>query len=355
MATVVLLPAAPSAPTAPGTPSAVTATAGNASATITWTAPYDGGAPISFYTVTPYTGGVAQQPSQVTGNPPSTTATVPGLTNGTSYTFTVSATNAVNTGSASAPSNAVTPTSTPQGKWGPVLAWPIVTVHSVLMHNGKLLQWDGWETPEPTDIYDPAAQTFTTVNAPSSNFCSGNVQLPDGRVMTVGGYGTTTTGNLGIVDTNIFDPVTQTWTRVANMHLPRWCPDVVELADGRYVAISGTSSSSGAWADTPEVYDPVANTWTLLSKVSTSQVHEEEYPFSYLAPNGNVFTIGPSEDQSFFLDVGNQTWSSFLGRHCANDPGAAGRAWRPHWGHRHSRKRLGFSDLDRTGRRRLDD
>ena len=43
--------------------------------------------------------------------------------------------------------------------------------------------------------------------------------------------------------------------------------------------------------------------------MSTSQVHEEEYPFSYLAPNGKVFTIGPSEDQSFFLDVNNQTWT----------------------------------------------
>ena len=177
------------------------------------------------------------------------------------------------------------------------------------MHNGKLLQWDGWQTPEPTDVYDPAAQTFTTVNAPSSIFCSGNVQLPDGRIMTVGGYGVTTTGNQGLVDTNIFDPATQAWTRVANMHLPRWYPDLVELSDGRYVAISGNSTSNSTWADTPEVYDPAANTWTLLSKVSTSQVHEEEYPFSYLAPNGKVFTIGPSEDQSFFLDVNNQTWT----------------------------------------------
>jgi Galactose oxidase-like, Early set domain/Fibronectin type III domain/Glyoxal oxidase N-terminus len=309
MAALVLMPASQGAPTAPGAPSGVTATAGNASASVTWTAPYNGGSTITSYTITPYTGGVAQQATAVTGSPPATSAAVTGLTNGTSYTFTVSATNAVGTGSASAPSNAVTPSATPQGQWGPVLTWPIVAVHSVLMHNGKMLQWDGWDTPEPTEVYNPAAQTFTTVNAPSSNFCSGNVQLPDGRIMTAGGYGITTTGNQGLVDTNIFDPATQTWTRVANMHLPRWYPDLVELPDGRYVAISGNSTSSGAWADTPEVYDPTTNTWTLLSNVSTSQVHEEEYPFSYLAPNGKVFTIGPSEDQSFFLDVNNQTWT----------------------------------------------
>ncbi|HLK02321.1 MAG TPA: galactose oxidase-like domain-containing protein, partial [Streptosporangiaceae bacterium] len=309
MTTLVLAAAAQGSPTVPGAPTGVSATGGNASASVTWTAPANGGSPITSYTVTPYQNGVAQQATTVTGNPPATSTTVTGLTNGTSYTFTVSATNSIGTGPASAPSNSVTPNPVIQGKWGPLQTWPIVAVHSVLLNNGKLMQWDGWDTPEPTEVYDPAAQTFTTVNAPSSNFCAGNVQLPDGRVMTVGGWGATTTGNQGIVDTDIFNPATQTWTRVANMNVPRWYPDVVELSDGRYVAISGNSTNSGTWADTPEVYDPTANKWTLLSNVNTSQVHEEEYPFSYLAPNSKVFTIGPSEDKSFFLDVGSQTWT----------------------------------------------
>ena len=164
---------------------------------MTWTAPSDGGSPITSYTVTPYQGGVAQQPTTVTGNPPATSATVTGLTNGTSYTFTVTATNAVGTGPASAPSNPVTPSPTPQGQWGPLLDVADRRGAFVLMHNGKLLQWDGWQTPEPTEVYDPAAQTFTTVNAPSSIFCSGNVQLPDGRIMTVGGYGGDDNGQPG--------------------------------------------------------------------------------------------------------------------------------------------------------------
>ena len=78
---------------------------------MTWTAPSDGGSPITSYTVTPYMAGVAQQATTVTGNPPATSATVTGLTNNTSYTFTVGATNAVGTGPASAPSNAITPSS----------------------------------------------------------------------------------------------------------------------------------------------------------------------------------------------------------------------------------------------------
>ncbi|GAB3443519.1 hypothetical protein GCM10027517_22100 [Phycicoccus ginsengisoli] len=97
------------AATAPSTPTGVTAKAGDGSATLTWTAPYNGGSAITSYTVTPYVGSTKQAAVTVTGNPPATTATVTGLTNGTAYTFTVSATNALGTSSESSPSAAVTP------------------------------------------------------------------------------------------------------------------------------------------------------------------------------------------------------------------------------------------------------
>ena len=94
-------------PTVPGAPTSVSAAAGNGSATVSWTAPSNGGSAITSYTVTPYVGATAQLATVVGGSV--TSATVTGLTNGTSYTFKVSATNAVGTGPASAASNAVTP------------------------------------------------------------------------------------------------------------------------------------------------------------------------------------------------------------------------------------------------------
>ena len=299
----------PTAPTAPAAPTNVTATAANQTANVAWTAPSNGGSPITSYTVTPFVGATAQTPATITGTPPVTNTTITGLTNGTAYTFKVTASNAIGTSPDSAASNSVTPAVSTAGEWGAPINQSYVAVHSVLLNTGKLLQWDGWLAPQPTSVWDVATNQTTTIIPHASIFCSGNVQMPGGKILVVGGHGAQTTGEIGIKDTTIFDPQTSTWNRVADMRYPRWYAAVTELADGRYVAISGNSVNGSTWADTPEVYDPVSNTWTELTGISTTQVHEEEYPFAYLAPNGKVFTIGTEEDNSFFLDVNARTWT----------------------------------------------
>ena len=106
-------PSAPSAsvtplmPVAPSAPTGATAIASNAKAKVTWTAPAsNGGSPISGYTVT-------SAPDALTCTTTNAiTCDVTGLSNGTAYNFTVTATNAIGTGPASAPSNSVTPVQT---------------------------------------------------------------------------------------------------------------------------------------------------------------------------------------------------------------------------------------------------
>src|SRR5919199_544463 len=96
---------------APSAPTGVSAAPASQSARVTWTAPAaDGDSAITGYTITPYDGTTAQNPVQADAS--ATAATVSGLTNGTSYTFKVTATNGAGTSPASAASNAVVPQAT---------------------------------------------------------------------------------------------------------------------------------------------------------------------------------------------------------------------------------------------------
>ena len=90
----------------PSAPSSVTATRGDTSASVSWTAP-ESGKPILTYRITASPGGATATTAGATS------ANVSGLMNGTAYTFTVAATNASGTGPESAPSAPVIPAGVP--------------------------------------------------------------------------------------------------------------------------------------------------------------------------------------------------------------------------------------------------
>jgi hypothetical protein len=91
----------------PGAPTGVTASPGNGAVTVSWSASDNGGSPVTSFTVIPYVGTAAQAPR--TFGASTTSQLVSALTNGTTYTFSVTATNAAGSSSPSAPSAPVTP------------------------------------------------------------------------------------------------------------------------------------------------------------------------------------------------------------------------------------------------------
>jgi hypothetical protein len=119
-------------PGVPSAPTNVVASSGNAQATVVWSAPASSGSsPITSYTVTSSPGGI--KVTTPDGN--TTMATIAGLTNGTTYTFAVTATNAVGSGPA-ALSNGVTPTAMPMVPSAPTNVMAVANVD-----HGATLSW----------------------------------------------------------------------------------------------------------------------------------------------------------------------------------------------------------------------
>jgi hypothetical protein len=112
----------------PTAPQNVTAVAANSSAVVSWRAPaFDGGLPILNYVVAASPAGAS---ATVSGS--KLTATVTGLANGASYTFTVLPQNAVGNGVWSSASNSIVPTSVP---------WPPLNAAASPANFGATVSW----------------------------------------------------------------------------------------------------------------------------------------------------------------------------------------------------------------------
>jgi alpha-tubulin suppressor-like RCC1 family protein len=104
--------------TVPDPPVAVAAAPGNRFAAIAWSAPFDGGRAISQYDVTATDHTTSANGGETCSTSGSIGCTVSGLTDGDSYTFTVTATNSTGMSNPSSPSSAVTPATVPDAPTG---------------------------------------------------------------------------------------------------------------------------------------------------------------------------------------------------------------------------------------------
>ena len=158
---------------APGPVGAVTATAGNTQASVSWTAPTDdGGSPVTSYAVTPI--GPGGPLAAVTVTAPITTTTVTGLSNGVTYTFSVTATNAYGTStpvsSAAVVSLAVNPDTAYVVKQQPV------TIHVLANDYGAIVAASTTVTAAPAHGSATANASGTITYAPTGGY-TGNDQF----------------------------------------------------------------------------------------------------------------------------------------------------------------------------------
>lgn len=202
------------------------------------------------------------------------------------------------------------------GQWASnLIDLPTVAVDLILLHTGKAIFWAGDFSSAPNygELWDPATNLITPAPNPFSNiFCSAHVHLPNGRVLVAGGHDKQN-GILGLAKANTFDPVTESWSALPSMSFRRWYPTLTALGDGRAIVTSGSEDTEGEFVDIPEIYDPVTNTWTRLNNARLSI---PQYPMMYLLPDGRLLQSGTTEypTPTRVLNIATQQWSEIDSR-----------------------------------------
>jgi chitodextrinase len=191
------------------------------------------------------------------------------------------------------------------GQWSGPYNWPIVAVHMALLSTGKVLAHDGWDLGNDARIWDPSTSSFSAVPTIDNIFCSGGASLPDGRHFVAGGNGA---AHVGLSTTNLFDPVSQTWSSGPPMAYPRWYPTVTTLPDGRMLVTLGETSCNYCEATIPEIYDPKTNSFTQLPNAILDYPY---YPHIFTLPDGRVLLSSTSEApvEPWVLNLQTQTWT----------------------------------------------
>jgi galactose oxidase-like protein/IPT/TIG domain-containing protein/glyoxal oxidase-like protein len=152
-------------------------------------------------------------------------------------------------------------------------------------------------------VVDPIAKSITQLSVSWDMFCNGMTTLADGKVLVTGGT-IAYDPFRGIQNTNLFDPATNTFTSVQSMAHGRWYPSVNLLSDGRVMTFSGFDET-GATNTTVEFYtegsgwsSPVSAGWT-----------PPLYPRFHLLPNGKLFYSGSTPVSKIF-DPSNRSWTN---------------------------------------------
>ena len=156
---------------------------------------------------------------------------------------------------------------------------------------------------EGAQVYDPASGTWTVTgpmvrsSGPRATF----TVLRDGRVLVVGGDGA-----------EVYDPASGTWTATGKMNDQGYRTAAALLPDGKVLVAGGRGwrpPDDYYRLDSAQVYDPVTGSWTAIANMHA----KTETKAAFLQPDGKVLVVGSVPDTIFHAEVydpATGTWTA---------------------------------------------
>ena len=135
---------------------------------------------------------------------------------------------------------------------------------------------------------DVNTQTWTTVTKSPPAPGAGNIEMYDSGKLLAVNIGLSGTESW-VIDLNVGRPV---WRKVGSLQFRRKKFNTVLLPDDRVMAIGGSSDGTLDPAKavlTPEIWDPVTETWSVLPNLAVPRMYHSS---AVLLPDGRVLIAG---------------------------------------------------------------
>lgn len=204
-----------------------------------------------------------------------------------------------------------------KGAFGPVVSWPIMPIHAVLLPDGRVMSYGSDNKGNQTglfayDVWDPTQGTaagshLTLPNTTGTDtFCSGQILLPsNGAVLLMGGDRVVDKKrNYSVADANLFDYRSSALYKAPQpMADERWYPTSITLSNGEVLILGGRSDPT-TYVPVPEVYSENTG-WRRLTGASSVDAYGARnwsYPRAWQAPNGKVF-VSTIWGGTYYLDA----------------------------------------------------
>ncbi len=171
------------------------------------------------------------------------------------------------------------------------------------LSNGKVLFAGGDFGHPQCSLFDPTTHRWTATGeyVEKRNYGT-NVELVDGRVLSIGGWGR------GILAScELYSPLTQTWITTGSLIHAREIPVAVRLSNGIVLAAGGGTDEPLYFR---ELYDPFSGKWRVTGRMSNARRQHAAIvlPDGKVLVAGGVYVGGPvSECELFDPNLG--TWS----------------------------------------------
>jgi N-acetylneuraminic acid mutarotase len=152
------------------------------------------------------------------------------------------------------------------------------------------------------EVFNPATGAWTVLPAMTGARDSHRaVLLPNGKVLVAGGQSVVgDSPGVPSASAELFDPATNTWATTGAMTAARSHLSLNVLPDGRVLAVGGYGSSASA-----EAYNTTTGTWSAVASPASGHVEH----ISVLLPNGRVLVAGGGTGATSIYDPVANEWS----------------------------------------------